>query len=64
MNRNKMAKRLKKLRNDKTQAEVAAAVGISSSAYAMYETGQRIPRDDVKIKIAEYFKTSVAYIFF
>lgn len=58
------AKKLVALRGKKSQREVAEAVGISPSAYAMYETGERTPRDGVKIALANYFHKSVQYIFF
>ena len=66
MNREFIAERLKKLRNAKgeTQAETAFACGVTPSAYAMYETGDRMPRDEVKVKIAQHFERSVAFIFF
>ncbi|PGU99209.1 transcriptional regulator, partial [Bacillus cereus] len=38
------------LRNEKSREEVARAVGISVSTLQMYENGQRIPRDNIKIK--------------
>lgn len=56
--------KLIRLRGEKTQAEVARAVGISPSAYAMYERGERTPRDQIKAKIANYFNQSVQEIFF
>lgn len=59
-----IAKRLVELRGKRTQKEVAEAIGISVSALSMYEVGQRIPRDEVKIKIAKYYKKSVQDIFF
>lgn len=59
-----MATKLKKLRGNKTQFEVADAIDVAPSTYAMYETGQRVPRDDVKVKIAKYFGKSIKYIFF
>lgn len=59
-----IAQRLKKLRGNKTQKEVANACNISVSALAMYETGQRIPRDEVKVKLANYFHRTVQTIFF
>ena len=52
------------LRGNKTQAEVAEAVGISTSALTMYETGRRVPRDEIKIALARYFNVSVGYLFF
>lgn len=58
--------KLKMLRKKKkkTQEEVAADLGISASSWSMYEQGERVPRDELKIRIAAYFGKSVAYIFF
>ncbi len=56
--------KLKALRGDKSQDQIAAEIGITKSSWAMYERGQRIPRDEIKIKIAQYFKRSVEDIFF
>lgn len=55
---------LRELRGEKTLAEVASAVGVTASAMSMYETGSRIPRDSVKIAIADYYDKPVSYIFF
>ena len=52
------------LRGDKTQKEVSEAIGISTSTLGMYETGERIPRDDIKKKIAKYYDVSIEYLFF
>jgi len=59
-----IAKRLVELRGERTQKEVAEALGISISALSMYEVGQRIPRDEIKIRIAKYYEKSVQDIFF
>lgn len=59
-----IGKRLVELRKDKSQAEVASKIGISTSALSMYECGERIPRDEIKVRIAEYYKKSVQSIFF
>lgn len=61
-----IAERLKALRlaKGKTGEEVANALGITQSAWAMYEAGERIPRDEIKVKISKYFKKSVTAIFF
>lgn len=63
MDSKKIAERLINLRGSRTQAEVAQAVGVSPSAYSMYENGERIPRDEIKKRIAEYYKRSVNTIF-
>jgi DNA-binding XRE family transcriptional regulator len=57
-------KRLVALRGDKSQEKVAKDIGISTSALGMYETEQRIPRDEIKIALARYFGTTVEAIFF
>lgn len=59
-----IAKRLVELRGDKSREEVAKAIGVSKSAIAMYETGERIPRDPIKLKIADYYGKTVQEIFF
>lgn len=63
MSRN-IAKKLIKLRGKRTQAEVAEAVGVSVSAICMYESGDRVPRDEVKCRIAKYYGKTVGEIFF
>lgn len=64
MDRTKIAKKLVALRGKRKQHEIADKLGISDSAYSSYETGDRIPSDEVKIKIAELYKKSVQYIFY
>lgn len=56
--------KLKKLRGSKSQETVAKDLGISLSALAMYETEQRMPRDEIKIKLANYYNRTVQFIFF
>mgnify|MGYP005917931695 FL=1 len=62
----KIGQRLTELRNKagKTQQEVADDNGTSVSAIAMYEAGKRIPRDEVKVSLANYFHRSIEEIFF
>ena len=59
-----LGKKLKELRGDRNRDEVAAALGISSSTLGMYECNKRVPRDDVKKKIAGYFHVSIQQLFF
>lgn len=47
-----------------TVDECCAAVGVSASAWRMYETGERSPRDDTKVAIAKLFNRTVQFIFF
>ena len=57
---------LKILRERKglTQTAVAKALGVGTTTYNAWETGQNIPRDEMKVKIAEFYGLSVGYIFF
>lgn len=52
------------MRGDKSQEEVAAAVGISKSALSQYERGERVPRDHIKVRLADYYDRSVQFIFY
>ena len=56
--------KLKELRGDKTQQEVANDIGITKSALAMYERDERVPRDEVKVRIANYYGVSLMFLFF
>lgn len=66
INRQAIAERLISLRKKKneTQEDVARAIEVSVSAITMYETAQRVPRDEIKIALAKHFGVSVKSIFF
>lgn len=64
MNKSFIANRLVELRGSKTQEEVSLSIGISRTALSMYENGERVPRDEIKMKIAQYYDKSVQSIFF
>lgn len=64
MDRKKIAEKLIAMRGEKTQAEVAKSIGISKSSLAMYETGQRVPRDEIKLALANYYGATIQDIFF
>lgn len=64
INASAIGERLKRLRGDRTLKEVSERVGISESALSMYENGARIPRDEIKIKLANYYKKTIQSIFF
>ena len=59
-----VAERLIKARGNKKREEVAAAIGVSLSAITMYENGERVPRDETKINLAEYYNKTVQELFF
>ncbi|EJQ15538.1 helix-turn-helix transcriptional regulator (plasmid) [Bacillus cereus] len=63
MNYERVAENLINLRNGRSREEVARAVGISVSTLQMYENGQRIPRDNIKIKLANFYGVTVQTIF-
>ena len=56
--------RLSAIRGDRTREMVAAAVGISVSALQMYENGKRMPKDEIKKRLAGYYETTVGWLFF
>lgn len=58
-----MNRKLIELRGEKSREEVSQALGISLSALAMYEQGQRIPRDEIKKKMAAYYGISIEALF-
>ena len=64
MDKQAIEERLVRLRGKKSRETVAKACGISTSALAMYEQGERISRDDIKIRLSKYYKKSVDFIFF
>lgn len=55
---------LVQLRGEKTQEQVASDLGLATSTIAMYETEKRIPRDPIKVKLADYYGVTVMDIFF
>ena len=59
-----IGERLIKLRGNISRGAVAEAIGTSVSAISMYENGERIPRDAIKIKLATFYDKTVQEIFF
>jgi len=55
---------LRDLRGDKTQEEIALALGITKSSWAMYERDERVPRDEIKVRIANHFGKSIQELFY
>lgn len=60
----KIAEKLIELRGEMTQKHVAEKIGITTSALSNYENGIRVPRDEIKIKIAKFYQKSIEEIFF
>lgn len=59
-----IGERLRTLRGSIPRETVAKDNQISISALAMYETGQRVPRDRVKYSLAKYYNSTIESIFF
>ena len=57
---------LKELRQAKGKsiAEVAKDVGITPSALGNYESNIRIPRDEIKVALADYYRKPIQKIFY
>ena len=64
MNPKAIGEMLRTLRGNRSLQEVAEDIGLSQSALSMYENGERIPRDEIKIKLASYYQTTVQAIFY
>lgn len=61
-----IAGKLVKLRNEKniSQSQVAESLGLTRAAISQYESGQRIPSDEIKIKLSNYYGVTVQELFF
>lgn len=59
-----LGNRLKSLReeNDIKQKDLADYLNIAKSTLSQYESGQRIPNDEIKNKLADYFNVSLDYL--
>lgn len=61
-----VAERLKEARlaAGMTQGQLAKQTGLAQTAIANYESGLRIPRDQIKAKLANELKVSILDLFF
>lgn len=59
-----IGEKLKRLRGSKSRAEVANALGIALSTLTMYENNNRVPRDEIKVRISKYYGTPIEELFF
>lgn len=59
-----IAKKLRELRGDRSREAVAKSLHISVSALSMYENGARVPRDEIKVALAQLYETTVGELFF
>lgn len=58
-----IGERLRALRGNRTQKEVGDAIGVTAMAISFYERGERVPTDDMKVALAQYFNSTVEAIF-
>lgn len=56
--------RLKTLRLEKgiSQTDLAKQFNIARSTLSQYESNQRTPSDEIKVKLSEYFNVSIDYL--
>ena len=56
--------RIRTLREEQrlSQLELAKILGIGNTTLSQYESNQRTPSDEIKIKIADYFNVSIDYL--
>lgn len=59
-----IGEKLKELRGNQNLQDVASEIGVTVSALSNYENDIRIPRDEIKLNIANYFNCTVDEIFF
>lgn len=64
LNRDQIGQRLRELRGERTIQTVANETGLGWSTICMYELGRRIPDDDNKIILANYYNKTVQELFF
>ena len=56
--------RIRDLREDadKTQAQVAEALGLYTTTYQRYERGERVIPLDIAVALAQYYNVSLDYL--
>lgn len=64
MEKRKVAENLVSLRNGKSREKIAEEIGISVSTLQMYENAKRVPKDSIKVKLANFYGVTVQSIFF
>ena len=64
MENNIMGRRIKKLREERelSQLDLSKILNVSTSSLSQYESGNRVPSDDVKRNIADYFQVTMDYL--
>lgn len=52
-----------RVKNNLTQEDVANILGVGRTTYAMYEQGNRQMDYDILVKLADFYKVSLDYLF-
>ena len=63
MDAKKIGKKLVELRGEKQREQVALDLGISYPSLVNYELGIRVPRDEIKLRICEYYNIDFVELF-
>ena len=59
-----IGRRLRELCGIRSRRGVSMELGISYSAMTKYEIGAKVPCDEMKVRIADYYHVTVQSIFF
>lgn len=51
-----------RIRYNMNQRELAEKLGVANSTLSQYETGERTPGDEIKLKLANLFNVSLDYL--
>lgn len=51
-------------KNNISKSTLAEALGVSINTIESYEQGERVPRDEMKVKLSKYFNVSVLDLFY
>lgn len=64
MNKKEIGAKLKILRGERTQQEVAENIGVCKALISLYESGQRLPSDRIKIRLSEFYQVGIVELFY
>lgn len=56
--------KIRQLRGEMTQEQAANLIGVTKTALSMYENDERVPRDEIKKRIAAAFGQTVGALFY
>lgn len=64
MDPKKIGAKLIQLRGDKSREQVALDLEVSYPSLVSYELGVRVPRDEIKLRICEYYNVDIMELFY